>query len=236
MGIVRGRLRWPGLRRIGRWLVRLAAGFALLSVVWVLLYAVVPPPGTPLMLIRALGGAGMDRDWVPLGAVAPDVFRAVIAAEDTSFCTHYGFDWDSLRAAWTRSQSNSGRLRGGSTITQQTATNLFLWPDRTIVRKAFEAWYTVLLELFLSKPRILLLYVNDVEWASGVYGIEAAARHHFRKPAASLTRHEAALLAAVLPSPRRWSPTRPTAFVQRRAAVIEERMRVAPGRPGDPCG
>jgi monofunctional biosynthetic peptidoglycan transglycosylase len=229
-------LRWPGLGRIGRWLVRLAAGLVLLSVGLVLLYAVVPPPGTPLMVIRALGGAGIDRDWVPLKAVAPDVFRAVIAAEDTSFCTHHGFDWEALWAAWKRDQRSGGRLRGGSTITQQTAKNLFLWPDRTLFRKAVEAWFTVLLELFLGKPRILLLYVNDVEWGSGVYGIEAAARHHFRKPAANLTRHEAALLAAVLPSPRRWSPTRPTAFIQRRAAVIEERMRVAPGRPGDPCG
>jgi monofunctional biosynthetic peptidoglycan transglycosylase len=229
-------LRWPGWGRIARWLAKLAAAFVVLSVAWVLLYAVLPPPGTPLMLIRALGGAGMDRQWVPLGAVAPDVFRAVIAAEDTSFCTHHGFDWESLWAAWKRDQSNSRRLRGGSTITQQAAKNLFLWPDRTLVRKGVEAWFTVLLELFLGKPRILLLYVNDVEWASGVYGIEAAARYHFRKPAASLTRQEAALLAAVLPSPRRWSPSHPTAFIQRRAAVIEERMRVAPGRPGDPCG
>jgi monofunctional biosynthetic peptidoglycan transglycosylase len=145
------RLRWPGLGRIGRWLVRLAAGFVLLSVGLVLLYAVVPPPGTPLMLIRALGGAGIDRDWVPLEAVSPDLFRAVIAAEDTSFCTHHGFDWESIWAAWRRDQRNGGRLRGGSTISQQTAKNLFLWPVRTYVRKAVEAWFTVLLELFLEQ-------------------------------------------------------------------------------------
>ena len=222
-------------RRIRRWAWWLASGFVLLSVGWVLLYAIVPPPVTPLMLIRALGGAGIDRRWVAASAIDPDAFRAVIAGEDNLFCEHHGFDWQAIRSAWQRNQ-RGGQIYGGSTLTMQTAKNLFLWPGRSFVRKGFEAYFTVLLELFLSKRRILVLYLNTVEWGSGVYGIEAAAQTEFHKSAAALTAREAALLAAVLPNPRRWSPARPTPYIAHRAAVIVERMGQLPGKPGDPCG
>jgi monofunctional biosynthetic peptidoglycan transglycosylase len=222
-------------RRIRRWALWLAGGFVLLSVAWVLLYAVVPPPVTPLMLIRALGGAGITRSWIPASAIDPDAFRAVMAGEDSLFCEHHGFDWQAIRQAWQRNQ-RGGRLYGGSTITMQTAKNLFLWPGRSLLRKGFEAYFTVLLELFLSKRRILVLYLNTVEWGGGIYGIEAAAESQFHKSAAALSPREAALLAAVLPNPRRWSPARPTAYIAHRAAVIVERMPQLPGKPGDPCG
>jgi len=146
-------------RRIRRWALWLAGGFVLLSVALVLLYAVVPPPVTPLMLIRALGGAGISRTWVPATAIDPDAFRAVMAGEDNLFCEHHGFDWQAIRQAWHRNQ-RGGRIYGGSTITMQTAKNLFLWPGRSLLRKGFEAYFTVLLELFLSKRRILVLYLN----------------------------------------------------------------------------
>jgi monofunctional glycosyltransferase len=222
-------------RTIRRWALWLIGGFLLLSVAWVLLYAVVAPPVTPLMLIRALGGAGITRSWVPTGAIDPDVFRAVMAGEDNLFCEHHGFDWQAIRQAWQRNQ-RGGRILGGSTITMQTAKNLFLWPGRSLVRKGFEAYFTVLLELFLSKRRILVLYLNSVEWGGGIYGVEAAAESQFHKSAAALSPHEAALLAAVLPNPRRWSPSRPTAYIAHRAAMIADLMRQMPGKPGDPCG
>jgi monofunctional biosynthetic peptidoglycan transglycosylase len=220
--------------RLRRWALWLVGGFVLLSVAWVLLYAVVAPPVTPLMLIRALGGAGIHRSWVPAAAIDPDVFRAVMAGEDNLFCEHHGFDFQAIRQAW-RNNQRGGRTLGGSTITMQTAKNLFLWPGRSLVRKGFEAYFTVLLELFLTKRRILVLYLNTVEWGGGVYGIEAAAETQFHKSAAALSQHEAALLAAVLPNPRRWSPARPTAYIAHRAAVIGQLMVQMPGKPGDPC-
>lgn len=213
------------MRRLLRWALVGAFGLVALTVAWALLYRVVPLPGTPLMLIRAVGGAGIERDWEPLEAISPHLARAVIASEDTNFCGHGGFDWSAIETALEDNEEGKS-LRGGSTISQQTAKNAFLWPDRTWIRKGAEAWFTLLIESLWPKRRILEVYLNIVEWGDGVYGAEAAARHHFRKPASSLTRREAALLAVVLPSPRRWSPGNPGAYVARRAGIIERRMAV----------
>lgn len=213
------------MRRLLRWVLVGASGLVALTVGWALLYRVVPPPGTPLMLIRAVEGAGIERDWRPLDAIAPALARAVIASEDTGFCGHGGFDWDAIETALDDNEEGR-RLRGGSTISQQTAKNAFLWPDRTWIRKGAEAWFTLLIESLWPKRRILEVYLNIVEWGDGIYGAEAAARHHFHKPASALTRREAALLAVVLPSPRRWSPSDPGAYVARRAGLIERRMAV----------
>ena len=205
--------------------VAVTVALAAFSVGWAALYRVAPVPATPLMLIRAAGGSGLEKDWVPLSSISPHLARAVIAAEDTQFCGHGGFDWAAIGAA-LEDNEEGGRLRGGSTISQQTAKNAFLWPDRSWIRKGVEAYFTLLIETLWPKHRILEVYLNVVEWGDGVYGAEAASRHHFNKPASALTRREAALLAVVLPSPLRWSPSKPSAYVARRASIIERRMAV----------
>jgi len=204
-----------------------AAGLMALSVVWVGLYRLIAPPVTPLMLLRAADGAAMTHDWRPLGAIAPALGHAVIAAEDSGFCRHWGFEWVAVRKAWASYQANSGngdRLRGGSTISQQVAKNAFLWPGRNWLRKGLEAWFTLLIEGIWPKRRILEVYLNVVEWGNGVYGAESAARRHFGKPASALSATEAARLAVVLPAPRRWSPTAPPAWSRRRLTAIRQGM------------
>lgn len=213
------------VRRALRFLGIAAAGFVLLSAAWVLVYRIVPVPVTALMLIRAVQGHGLDKDWVPVEAISPHLVRAVIAAEDSKFCRHSGFDWDALRGALGE-QLAGGRMLGGSTISMQTAKNVFLWPGRTYLRKAVEAWFTVVVEAAWPKRRIMEVYLNVAEWGPGVYGAEAAARRWFGRPAADLTARQAALLAAVLPNPLERSPARPTAYVSRRAGTIEQRMAV----------
>src|SRR6185312_5147153 len=189
------------MRRLFRFLLLLAGLFAAVSVAAAALYRVLPPPVTPLMLIRAAQGYGMTKAWRPLAEISPHLVRAVIAGEDAKFCRHHGFDWDAIEAAWQRYESGRGRLVGASTISMQTAKNVFLWPGRDWPRKALEAWFTVWIETFWSKRRIIEVYLNVVEWGPGIYGAEAASRHYFGKPAASLTASEAARLAAVIPDP-----------------------------------
>ena len=223
------------LRKIRRFLFLVLAGFLVLSLGSVLLYRVVPPPVTPLMVIRLLEGEGIAKQWRSYDEISPHLIRAVMASEDSRFCKHYGFDWDAIESALAENLQG-GPLRGASTITMQTAKNLFLWPARSYVRKGFEAYFTVLLELLWTKRRILETYLNVVEWGPGIYGAEAAARAHFGKSADALSRREAALLAAVLPSPRRWSAGRPTGYVASRAATIQARMRLLSAPEGGPCG
>ena len=190
----------------------------------VVLYRKVPPPPTPLMILR---GPPTDYRWVPLKQISPALERSVVASEDEAFCTHHGFDRTAIARAWERyikvEEEGRGTIEGGSTISQQTAKNLFLWPARSWLRKALEAWLTVYLETFWDKHRIIEVYLNVVEWAPGVYGAEAAARHHFHESAAVLDPHQAALLAAVLPNPRHWSASNPGPYVRARADAIEER-------------
>lgn len=188
-----------------------------------LLYTVLPVPATPLMVARLFEGEGWSHDWVPREEISPSLGFAVIAAEDNLFCAHNGFDFDSLQMAWQEWQAGQG-TRGASTISMQTAKNLYLLPVRSLLRKGIEAYLTVYLEVLLSKPRILEIYLNIAEWAPGVYGAEAAARHHFGKPAAQLTEREAALLAAVLPNPRRWSAGQPTNYIAGRASTLQRRI------------
>lgn len=189
----------------------------------VILFRVVAPPITPLMLIRKIEGEGIERRWVPIEAVSPELVRAVIVAEDARFCRHHGFDWDSLGKA-VDSYQQGGRLRGASTLSMQTAKNVFLWPGRNFLRKGLEAGFTVLIETLWGKRRILEIYFNVVEWGHGLYGAEAAAQRYFHRSARDLTRHQAAALAAVLPNPRRFSPITPSGFIQSRIHTIEARM------------
>jgi monofunctional biosynthetic peptidoglycan transglycosylase len=209
--------------RVVRVLLWLAAIMLLLPAAVIALYAVVPPPLTPLMAMRWFDGAGLRKEWVPLSRVAPHVPRAVIASEDNLFCEHAGFDWRSIGEA-VEDYSTGRRMRGASTISMQTAKNLFLWPGRDLARKSIEAYLTVLIELIWSKQRIMEVYLNIAEWGDGVYGIGAAARAYFGKPAGSLTQREAALLAAVLPNPREWSPVHPSAYISGRADIIMRRI------------
>jgi monofunctional glycosyltransferase len=186
-------------------------------------YRFVPPPVTPLMLIRSAVGAPIRQHWVPLPRISPWLLRAVMASEDARFCNHHGFDFEEIGAALERFRAG-GKLRGASTISQQTAKNLLLWPGGSFLRKGIEAYITELLELGWPKSRIAEVYLNVIEWGDGIYGAEQAAEAHFGKPAAALTRRDAALLAAILPNPRRFSVERPTAYVLERAATIEARM------------
>ena len=201
----------------------------------VILYRIIPPPVTPLMVQRLFEGEGISREWRSRDAIAPDLFRAVIAAEDARFCEHAGFDRVELAKAF-RDWRRGRRIRGASTITMQTAKNLFLWPGRQFLRKAAEAWITPWLEIGWSKTRILELYVNIAEWGPGIYGAEAASRAYFGKPAGALSAGEAALLAAVLPNPRDWSPAKPSAYVRERARLIRTRMADAPVSAEGICG
>jgi monofunctional biosynthetic peptidoglycan transglycosylase len=222
-------------RRIARFVARVFASFVLLSVALVMAYGVVPPPFTIAMVNGLFAGYGLERDWVPIERISPNLIRAVIAAEDARFCQHDGFDWESIRKAWQRIQSGAERLKGGSTISMQTAKNVFLWPARSWTRKGFEAYFTVLVELFWSKRRIMEVYLNVVEFGKGVYGAEAAARRFFGKPAAELTRREAALLAAVLPNPREWSAANPGPYVSGRAATLQARLLDVPDAGAQVC-
>ncbi len=214
------------MRRLAILLLRLAILLLVAVLALVLTYRFVPVPLTPLMVLRQLQGEGLEKQWVEYDAISPNLRRAAVASEDARFCNHHGFDWTEIDAAWSDFQSGD-RLRGASTITQQTAKNLFLWPGGWL-RKIVEIYPTVLLELMWPKRRILETYLNIVEWGPGLYGAEAASREYFARPARLLTAPEAALLAAVLPNPRRWSPAKPTEYIRSRAATILARMNVAP--------
>lgn len=209
--------RWPKILGI---LVLVAL---LLPGVGVGIYRFVPPPVTPLMLIRAVGGAPISKRWVPLTRISPNLQRAVMASEDSRFCIHHGFDWDAITDAIDENEEG-GRLRGASTISQQTAKNLFLWPGRTFIRKGIEAYITVWLEALWPKRRILEVYLNIVELGDGIYGAEAASRAYFGKSADALTPYQAALLAVSLPSPRKSDPAHPSSYLAGRAGTILARM------------
>jgi monofunctional glycosyltransferase len=208
------------MRRLLFWL---AAAVLVAPPALIALYAIVPPPLTPLMALRWFDGAAIRKTWVPLDRVAVAVPRAVIASEDNIFCEHAGFDWRAIGDA-AEGYAEGKRLRGASTISMQVAKNLFLWPGRDFLRKGLEAYLTVFVELLWSKRRIMEVYLNIAEWGDGIYGIDAAARAHFGKAPSSLAPREAALLAAVLPNPREWSPARPTAYIAGRSEVIARRV------------
>jgi monofunctional biosynthetic peptidoglycan transglycosylase len=225
-------------RRIWRFCLRaLAIAFGI-SVMLTAIYRFVPVPLTPLMVLRLFEGEGFSKDWVSYEEISPNLPRAVIAAEDAGFCQHWGFDFKAIQKALAHNE-DSRRLRGGSTISNQTAKNVFLWPGDTVLtryaRKAIEPYFTLLIEAMWGKKRILEVYLNVVEWGPGIYGAEAAAQHHFGKPASKLTRREAALLAAALPSPRRYNAGKPGNYVSRQANSIQRRMNDVPDPTDGPC-
>ncbi|MCA1972250.1 MAG: monofunctional biosynthetic peptidoglycan transglycosylase [Caenispirillum sp.] len=206
-----------------------------LPAVQMALHRFVPVWLTPLQAVRVGQGYGLTRDWTSIEAISPELVRAVIASEDAQFCTHWGFDFREIRRAW-RDYQAEGDIRGASTISMQTARNVFLWPGRDPLRKALEIYLTPWMEAGWPKKRIMEVYLNVAEWGPGVYGAEAAAQRYFGKPARALTRREASLMAAVLPGPLRWSPAEPTPYIQRRAGTIRARIPATPTPvDGDPC-
>jgi len=190
-------------------------------IVAVAVYKFVPPPVTILMLERLAQGDGLDHRWVPLADMSPTLPRAAVAAEDAHFCTHHGFDFGAIEKAMKHDARDPHAIRGGSTISQQTAKNVFLWPSRSWVRKGFEAYFTVLIEAIWGKRRIMEVYLNTVEMGPGVYGVEAASQRYFHRDARNLSPAQAARLIAILPSPLKWQVVDPGPYVRRRSGRID---------------
>jgi monofunctional biosynthetic peptidoglycan transglycosylase len=213
-----GGIRWG--RLIRSLCVTLAAVLLVGPVLAVIVYRFVPPPITILMVEGMMDGRGVDHRWRPLSQISPALPRAAIAAEDARFCNHHGFDIEAIEKAATHNDRKPGKIRGGSTISQQTAKNVFLWPERSWVRKGFEAYFTVLIEFLWGKHRIMEVYLNTVEMGPGVYGVEAAAQKYFHVSARDVSAAQAARLIAILPSPLKWQVIDPGSFVRRRDRKI----------------
>jgi monofunctional biosynthetic peptidoglycan transglycosylase len=218
----KARRSWLGA--LLKWLLILGV---VLPVGLTVVYRFAPPPATILMLLRAAQGHGLDYRWRGLSDISPDMVQAAIASEDSGFCRHHGFDFTAMQKAYARDQAHpGGKIRGGSTISQQTAKNVFLWPDRTYVRKGLEAYFTVLIETIWGKRRIMEVYLNVVEMGPGIYGAEAASQAYFGHSARDLNRSEADHLIAILPSPLKWKAVHSGAYVQKRAGRIGARAGI----------
>lgn len=218
------------LRKISRFLFKVFLWFFALSVISVVIFRYVPVPFTPLMISRALEqkseGKEMtcSHDWVSIEKISPNLQKAVIASEDDLFLTHNGFNFEAMQKAFKNNQKGN-KIKGGSTISQQTAKNVFLWQGRSYLRKGLEAYFTVLIELLWSKERIMEVYLNSIEMADGVYGAQAAAQHWYHKDAVDLTKYEAAGIAAILPNPRKFKAIGSSGYTERRKGRIVRLMR-----------
>ncbi|MET0269278.1 MAG: monofunctional biosynthetic peptidoglycan transglycosylase [Sphingomonas sp.] len=221
-------------RRVGRWIGRAILWFVLGSVLWVLAYRFVPPPVTITMLGDLVAGRGITKDWMGLSRMDPKMARAAIAAEDGNFCAHHGFDFTAIERA-VRGNASGRRLRGGSTISQQTAKNAFLWQGRSWARKGLETWFTVLIEAIWPKRRIIEVYLNIAETGIGTYGANAAAMRYFHHDASRLTAAEAARIAAILPLPKKRGAVAPRGFTRRYGNAIQRRMTIVRGSGLDAC-
>ena len=223
---------WP--RRIAGWIVKLVVAFFLISVLWVALYRFVPPPITLTMLRDVFAGRGLNKDWMPISEIDRDMVRAAIGAEDSKFCQHNGFDIDAIEDAMKRNASG-GRIRGGSTISQQTAKTTFLWNGGGYARKGVEAWFTFLIEHLWGKRRIMEVYLNNAETGLGTYGVNAGSQRYFGHDASAMSATEAARIAAVLPLPKKRGAVAPKGFTRRYGNTIAARVGVV-GRDGlDAC-
>lgn len=217
------------LRKIFSFLWKCALWFFGISVFFVILFKFVPVPFTPLMGIRALeqkqAGKEMtcSHDWVPLEDISENLQKAVIASEDGTFLSHNGFDFKALQKAY-KNNSRGKKLKGGSTISQQTAKNVFLWQGRSYLRKGLEAYFTILIEVFWGKERIMEVYLNSIEMGDGVYGVQAASQYWYRKDASQVSKREAAGIASILPNPRKFKATNSSAYIERRKGRIMKHM------------
>ncbi|QBN19087.1 monofunctional biosynthetic peptidoglycan transglycosylase [Flavobacterium nackdongense] len=216
--------------KVTRFLLKATLWFFGLSIFFVVLYKFVPVPFTPLMLIRTIENksAGKENyfnhDWEPIENISTNLQKAVIASEDGTFLTHNGFDFTAMQKAY-KNNERGRRIKGGSTISQQTAKNVFLWQGRSYLRKGLEAYFTVLIELIWGKERIMEVYLNSIEMGNGIYGAQAATQHWYRKDAKSLTKIQAAGIAAILPNPRKYSATSSSSYINNRKAKIVRIMR-----------
>jgi monofunctional biosynthetic peptidoglycan transglycosylase len=220
--------------RITGWIVKLVVAFFLFSILWVLAYRFINPPITITMLGDVIAGRGATRDWMPISQIDRDMIRASIAAEDSKFCSHHGFDFEAIEDAMKRNASG-GRIRGGSTISQQTAKTTFLWNGGGYARKGVEAWFTFLIEHLWGKRRIMEVYLNNAETGIGTYGVNAGSERYFGHDASAMSATEAARIAAVLPLPKKRGAVAPIGFTRRYGNTIAARIGVV-GRDGlDAC-
>jgi monofunctional biosynthetic peptidoglycan transglycosylase len=220
--------------RILGWIIKLILAFFIISILWVLIYRFVPPPITATMIGDVLSGRGLHKDWMPIRQIDRDMVRAAIAAEDSKFCAHNGFDFEAIEDAMKRNASG-GRIRGGSTISQQTAKTTFLWNGGGYARKGVEAWFTFLIEHLWGKRRIMEVYLNNAETGIGTYGVNAGSQRYYGHDASAMSASEAARIAAVLPLPKKRGATAPKGFTRRYGNTISARIGVV-GRDGlDAC-
>jgi monofunctional biosynthetic peptidoglycan transglycosylase len=231
---VRGRKRgWFGRTIV--WIVRLVFGFVLLSLLWVLLYRFVNPSFTLTMLGDTLDGRQIDKQWMPIERIDRNMVRAAISAEDSKFCSHWGFDQDAIAAAMKRNAQGGSVIRGGSTISQQTAKNAFLWQGGGYARKGLEAWFTLLIENVWGKRRIMEVYLNLAETGIGTYGVNAGADRYYGHDASRMSRVEAARIAAVLPLPKKRGVVAPSGFTRRYGNMIAVREGIVARDGLDSC-
>ncbi len=215
------------IKKLLKFIFKLMLWFVGLTVLWVLVYKFVPVSYTPLMAIRSIEGDDqfkLSHKWVPMEKISPHLQLAVICAEDQRFVHHNGFDREAIEKA-IQSNRAGKRLRGGSSISQQTAKNVFLWPDRSWVRKGFETYFTFLIENLWSKERILEVYLNSIEMGDGIFGAQAAAEYWFGKTAQDLSQQNSAAIAAILPNPRNYRANPPSPYISRRISWIVQQMR-----------
>lgn len=213
------------LKHVWCWLKKITVLLIIISILMVLILRFVNPPGSMLMLEQKIMHWQSEQRhiWVDFANMSDNIKIAVIAAEDQNFAYHFGFDMQAIERAISHNQHYQS-LQGASTITQQVAKNLFLWPARSLLRKAFEFWYAIWIELFWSKQRILEIYLNSVEWGNGIFGIEAAAQYYFHISAKQLSLRQASLLAAILPNPRQLDPLKPTEKILNKTIWIEQQI------------
>jgi monofunctional biosynthetic peptidoglycan transglycosylase len=220
------RITW---KKIKRFIVIAIIVFFGGSIVSTVVYRFVRPPFTPLMIIRLpqqiINGdkVRLKKDWEPLSDISPNMVLAVVAAEDQLYSQHSGFDYEAMKKAYKNNKKGK-RIKGASTISQQTAKNVFCWPGRSYLRKGMEAYFTFLIEIVWGKRRIMEMYLNVVEFGNGIYGVEAASKYYYRKRAKNLSVQEAASLAAIMPNPRKWSPVKQGPYIRKRTAWIVRNM------------
>lgn len=220
----------PLMKRISVSAGKILLWFVLVSVLWVLAYRFINPPITFLMIQRNWERKAdgklpkIEKEWVKFEDISDNMKRAAVSAEDQLFLQHMGFDVKAMEKALTNN-TNGKKIKGGSTISQQTAKNVFLWPGRSYIRKAFEAYFTLLIEILWSKERILEVYLNVIEMGDGIYGAEAAAQAYYGKSCTKLTKRQAALIAACFPNPLRWTPDKPTKYIRHRQNLILRNMK-----------
>lgn len=225
-----GKSKQSFTKKISSILTRLFLWFLLVSVLLVLAYRFINPPITLLMVLRNIErktegkSFKLEKDWIDFNDMSDNMKRAAVSAEDQLFLKHIGFDVKAIEKAFSTNKKGKS-IKGGSTISQQTAKNVFLWPGRSWIRKGFEAYFTLLIELLWSKERILEVYLNIIEMGDGIYGAEAAAQAYFGKSCKRLTRSQAALIAACFPNPRRWTPEKPTRYIKHRQYLIMKNMK-----------